>query len=65
MIKTIIQMLEIAEGQTENNGQIVGLNNNDLIQNNTPVAGYFLETKTNVSAGDKVLFYVQSNYEFN
>ena len=53
-------------GVLGDNGEIVGLNskNNDLIGNNTPVAGYFLETKT-VSKGDKVLFYVQSNYEFN
>lgn len=58
-------VLVLATGQKENNGQIVGLSTNDLIQNNTPVAGYFLETKTNVSAGDKILFYVQSNYEFN
>jgi len=47
-------------------GKIVGLGANTGILGNTPVVGYFLETKsTNTSVGDYLLFKVTTNFEFN
>ena len=45
-------------------GQIVGLSNNDSIKNDLAVAGYFMETLTDVGAGSLVLFYVNGTFNF-
>ena len=51
---------------SSSNGEVIALGNNFLISFNTPVAGYFLEDiTTEVTKGTYVLFYVQSNFEFN
>ena len=47
-------------------GRVIALDSNTGILGNTPVVGYFLETKTtNVAVGDYILFNVQTNFEFN
>ena len=49
---------------TEKGGYIVALGS-DIIGANVPVAGYFLENITTTDENFRVLFNVQSNFEFN
>ena len=57
-------VLKLSSGASNHNGTIIGLSDGMVITSNTPVAGYFLETR-DVNAGDYVLFNVRENYEFN
>ena len=45
-------------------GQIVGLSLNESISNDIAVAGYFMESVSDVSAGSLLLFYVNGTFNF-